>query len=59
MKRLWILVYYLNVWLLERLVPLQKVVLVNRDKRYSGAIDDWSIEGDEVIGTLKELDAQS
>jgi hypothetical protein len=57
-RRLWLLIYALNLWVLSRLTPGPKIVLIAGERRYAGAIQDWKVDGDEVIGTLKELDAQ-
>jgi hypothetical protein len=58
-RRLWILIYTLNLRVLDHLTPGPKIVLIAGGRRYAGAIRDWQIYGDEVVGMLQELDAQS
>jgi hypothetical protein len=52
MKRLWMGLYGINVWLIGRLVPAERVCFSADGKRYNIS-PRWVIEGAEIVGYLK------
>jgi hypothetical protein len=52
MKPLWMSLYAINLWLIARLVPADRLCYSADGKRYSISAR-WEIEGARIVGYLK------